>query len=922
MDRRCRVVQTAPVAIGVVGRESVLAEIDSLLSVAFVSQRGGVTVWRVQGEGGIGKSTVLREAKRRAFELGYEVLSCAPSASEARWSYAALGDLLSGVGDGWFEVLPEPQRRALMVALLREGDGGVRPARRAVATATATLLSALARDHPLAVAIDDVQWLDAASARAIEFALRRFQQNAVVVLATHRTDIGESSACSVLDAFLAGSGTQITLGPLPVAAVGRLLLDQLGRTLPGPQLRKLTAITRGNPLHAVEVARHLHGGPDATPASVDLYQLVSERFERLSVRTRRSLLRMAAAAQPTTALLARADQDVALSVGILAVDGDRVTFVHPLYASSIYGSASHAERRAAHGQLARQVTQPEERARHLALSIAGQSEQVATTLAGAAHQARTIGALDAASELAVLAAERTPRRDRETWARRSVVAASYLFHAGDVERASDVLDGVLGDAAPGRTRGDALRLMAEIRYHANGFDDAIGLLGEALGQHDADDFQIPTLLASAYVVFSAGSLNAAVQFGDRALVLAERLGDKALIAEALAVVVAGRCFAGGAVAWDGFDRAIQFEDRDREIPIHMRPSVLAAEQLTYRGCLAAADESLSELRSWCVQRGDEGDLGFLLFFVALCRWWQGRYELSIDAADEAAMISRQSGNDAMYGLALIHRGRANAALGRLDEATEDLEGGFALLEATGWAGGLAVARSGLGFLALSGGHPEAAVAALGPLAEAPFADGAWMVLGLALPDLVEALIEVGESERAAGVIDVFTATYPDLDVSWVNVGLARAGAMVAASRGHLDQALELARWASAESAKGEMPLEFARCLLIRGQLERRSRKRAAARSSLDQAAAICQEIGAAQWRERAESELARLGGPVPSGALTPTEARVARLAADGRTNREIATDLFISVRTVETNLSRVYAKLGIRSRAQLFAVLA
>jgi len=197
-----------------------------------------------------------------------------------------------------------------------------------------------------------------------------------------------------------------------------------------------------------------------------------------------------------------------------------------------------------------------------------------------------------------------------------------------------------------------------------------------------------------------------------------------------------------------------------------------------------------------------------------------------------------------------------------------------------------------------------------------------MVLGLALPDLVEALIEVGECDRAAGVIDVFKATYPDLDVPWVNVGLARAGAMVAASQGHLDQALELARWASVESAKGEMPLEFARCLLIRGQLERRSRKRAAARSSLDQAAAICREIGAAQWRARAESELARLGGPVPSGALTPTEARVARLAADGRTNREIATDLFINLRTVETNLSRAYAKLGIRSRAQLFAALA
>jgi len=896
----------------------VLSKVDALLSGAT-----DVTALLLEGEAGIGKSTVLREAAVRAERGGYRVLSCSPSASEARWSYAALADLLGPVDDRWFDILPAPQRGALRVALLRDDGDGVRPARRAVATATGSLLSAFASDQPLAVVIDDVQWLDVATARALEFALRRLHTSHLVVLASRRTDAAGTQAPSLFDGLPADSVIRTTLGPLDAPAIHSLLIARLGRTLPGPQLRKLADTTRGNPFYALEVARLLDDDPrDGAAVPRDLQRLVTNRVERIPAHTRRSLLRVAAATRPTTALLSTADQEIAVGAGIATVDGDRVTFVHPLFASAVYRSASATDRRAAHRDLATRVAEPEERARHLALSTVRPAESIAATLMAAAEHARAVGALDAAADLALFAVARTPKRDAARRTRRQVIAAAYLVRAGDTQRAVEVLDAVLTVAPRGRTRGEALRLLGEVRYHDHGYHDALTLIAEALDQDEAGDFQVPTLLANAYAVFSAGDPSAAAGLGRRALELAEELGDDALIAESLAVVTAGRGFGGHGVDWDGFARAIQLEDRSRELPIHMRPSVLAAEQTTYYGRLAAAAESLTELRTWFVQRGDEGDLPYLLFFLALCRWWQGRFEESIEAADHAAMLTLQAGNDAMHGLALAHRGRANAALGRLDAAHEDVERGLALLEPTGWVGGIAVARSGSGFLALSTGDPTAAARALAPLAEgAALGHGGWMAVGLVLPDLVEALAQVGDDVRASAVIDAFTTTYSELDVPWLQVGVTRSRALVHAARGELDQALALAQEASTASASCEMPLETARCLLVQGELERRTRKRAAARRSLERAVAICDEIGAPLWSSRAAIALTRLGGRTASGELTVTEARVARLAAEGLANSEIAAKLFVSRRTVEANLSRSYSKLGIRSRAQLNAAL-
>src|SRR3954451_10710421 len=350
---------------GVFGRDEELRLGDAFLADA----RERFSALALEGEAGVGKTTVWAEVVRRADDAGFRVLSCRPAETETKFALSALADLLEGIPDSALDALPELQRRALEVALLRAEATGEAAQPRTLSTAVRSLLGELSAERALLIAVDDVQWLDNASAVVLEFAIRRLQSMPGGWLFARRG--GVPCRLTVENLVSADALVQSTVGPLTVAALHHILKDRLGQTLTRSALVRVHAISGGNPFYALEVARELVradpvvGG--AVPVPDSIRDVLSRRLRRLPAATRTALLTAAALSDPTTALV---DEDAlrpAEEEDIVTVDvGGHILFRHPLYASAVYGSASRAGRRALHATLAEAVTDPEERARHLA----------------------------------------------------------------------------------------------------------------------------------------------------------------------------------------------------------------------------------------------------------------------------------------------------------------------------------------------------------------------------------------------------------------------------------------------------------------------------------------------------------------------------------------------------------------------------
>jgi predicted ATPase len=375
----------------------------------------------IEGEAGIGKTTVWLEAVRAAEERPIRVLQARPAESEAVLSYAALADLVGAAFDETRTALPSVQERALAAALLRgEADAAARA--RITATALIGVLTALAEREPLLVAIDDVQWLDPASREALEFAVRRLPARTGLLLARRSTG-GDELPLGLARALPTERLERVSPGPLSLAGLHELVRSRLGDSLTRPTLARLTEISGGNPFFALEMAqalarqeeRHTLGEPLPVPRSVE--ELVSERLDGLSHGARELVLAAAALSRPTTSVLERAappggDVGAALieaeEAGVLVLDRERIRFAHPLLASVVYGNASQERRRQLHARLADVVEDPEERARHLASSAMTPTDAVATEIESAAAGAARRGAHRAAAELYAASARLTP----------------------------------------------------------------------------------------------------------------------------------------------------------------------------------------------------------------------------------------------------------------------------------------------------------------------------------------------------------------------------------------------------------------------------------------------------------------------------------------------------------------------------------
>jgi DNA-binding CsgD family transcriptional regulator len=918
---------------GLVGREAELQAAAGFLDRLAEGPAGLL----FEGEPGIGKTTVWAETVERA--RGQSRVLCAqPAEAEARLAFAALSDLLEPLLGDVLAELPSPQRHALALALLEE-EPGARPVdQRAISAATLSVLRVLAGNGPVLVAIDDLQWLDRPSARVLQFAVRRLTALPVGVVGCRRLGDGHVPALDLERALLHGHCTRIRLGALSLTALCQILeREGLGRSLPRRALSRVMQAAGGNPFFALEIARSL---PQELPATgtlelpQNLRGLVEHRIAGLPKSARQVLLAAAAADAPTIELVTsatsgrRADLlhalDRAAATGLITMEGSRIRFGHPLFAASVYSSAQPWERRLTHSRLAPLVDDLEERARHLALGTETADQQVAAVVAAAAEHARKRGAPEVAAELAEHARILTPPERAAEHLRRSVQVAEYQFHAGELRRAREVLESVLRIAPRGPPRTDALRLLGEIHYHEDSFPEAIRLFEEALGQADNDPgVQCSINLSLAFGSVVMGDFEAAPPRAYRALRLAEQAAEPASVAEALAVVAMADFHLGRGLDEAKIERALRLEDPYRQVPVQLRPSLIAGYLALYVGELQRCWQLLGRLRERIIESGQDSDLPVVSSYLSWCACWRGAMIDAVAFAAEAVESAARIEANSLRCWALAVAAVSAAYVGDVDPTKRLAAQCHSLAAETGNRLAGLWANWALSLLALSQDDPRAANAALEPLA-ATFEDHVpEPARALFLPDQIEALIALGRLNQAERMLTMFEEAARRLDRSWALMLAGRCRALLLAARGDLDGSSAAARDALARGAELEMRMEVARTFLVAGRVERRRRCKRQAAEWLQQALESFEQAGACLWAERARAELCRVGlRHTASSELTASECRVAELAASGRTNREIAAQLFMSGKTVEANLARVYHKLGIRSRAELGARLA
>ena len=910
---------------GIIGREHELRGIEGFLIGAGAS----LCALLMEGEAGIGKSTVFRAALELAQARDLAVLSCRPVQSEATYSFAALGDLLQPVPKEAWDALPPPQHRALEVALLR-ADPGERPVdQRAVAAGVHSLVSHLASKRPVLLAVDDVQWLDAATAAALAFTVRRSERERIGVLATRR--LTEPARLDLEALVPRDTFTRERIGPLSLGALQRLLHERFDDAFSRSTLARIHTTSGGNPLFALEIGRKLLGRSapqldEPLPVPDDVRELVRARVAELPRATRDLLLAAALLALPTVGALGRAfgryphaDLEPAERAGIARMERDTVAFAHPLHAAAVVATATAAERKRMHRRLADAVGELEERALHLALGAEGPDASIAALLERGAALARGRGSLNAAAELLERARRLTPASDAEARRERGIRAAELHMHAGDLARARTSIDELLAEPLSRVQRAEALRLLAELHMAQDDMLEAERVLVQAL--EVADDARVAARLRLelVYAASLGNDYARAAEYGREALADLAGSDDGPLLAEALAYSAIADLFAGRGVDWSKVERALELEDPERISLPGLPPAGVAAMIRMFVGRHDQAREQLERVRVQLAERGDEADLGQALYWLSWLETRCGNFAQALRIADEAVTCTSLTGTHLLRRRAIAQRAWVHAHLGERGA----VHGGCAeaaspdpreISQIDLWI------AAALTLVELSVGDPEAAWRASRELAEVIERTGIGEPVPLMfLPDALEALIALGQLERAEALLDTFERRARELDRTWALATGRRCRGLLLAARGDLRGAGAALEQALVEHERLDIPFERARTLLVQGSLERRLRRRARAARALEAALAEFERMGCRMWAARARDDLTSLGGrrPRAPAELTASEQRVAELVRDGLSNKEIAAALFISVHTVEVHLSHAYAKLGVHSRVQL-----
>jgi DNA-binding CsgD family transcriptional regulator len=879
----------------------------------------------IEGEPGIGKTTLWLAGVERARGQGLRVLSARPAAAESALSYSSLADLLGSVDAATLAELPDPQRLALDHILLRADSGEAPTDPRAVAAALLSVLRRLALDSPVLVALDDLQWLDVSSAHAIAFATRRLA-GPIAVFATSRSDPDSVAATSWLQLPTPDATRRMSLGPLDISGLHEVITHRLGRSLPRSTMVDIHLVSRGNPFYGLELARSLQGhtlAPTSLPAS--LAELVRVRLGGLDHRVRHALLAVACLAMPTAELVARAvgvgadDLLVLLAdaekFGIVEIGGRYLRFAHPLLARGIYTGTAPSLRRAMHERLGHLVEEPESRARHLALAATSATSELLESLDVAADLARKRGAPAAAAELLDRGVElggETPERQ--------IRAAGHHLAAGDLPRARNLLDDAIAHAPPGVLRASALMQLAVVDLFDARFGDAAGLLERGLEDVGGDvALRAQMLVTSSFALTNAGQHAAAFEKVEMAIRAATQSEASALLSQALGMRAMVLFIQGRGLDQPGMHRAVELEDPGAHIPISLRPTAQNALLLSWSGQLRSARGALAAVRRDCVERGEEAELVFMSFHASLVAIWLGESAEAAQVAEDTMERAQQLGGGVSLFVALTMRATARAYSGHENDARSDLQRAAAASTRNGPLTMTAWSVTVRGFLEVSLGNYHAALAALAPLiAKVVAAPEATEIIAASfIPDAAEALVELHRLDEAEPLIELLERNGRRLDRPWMLAVGGRGRAMLLNARGDVDEARRAAERAMVEHDRIPMPFERARTQLVLGVIQRRQGQEQASTASLREALGAFERIGAPLWAARARAEVDRVATAARRPELTPSEEKVARLTASGMTNVEVAAALFISPKTVEFHLARIYRKLGIRSRAEL-----
>lgn len=898
-----------------IGRGEIVAE-------AAVRLAAGESVL-LYGPAGIGKSTILDAIVADAAPA--LVLRAGAAEAEAELPYLTLVDLFDGALDERPEALPSHLRAALDGALLRSALPSTPHDQLAVRLAVLELLRALAARRPVLVVLDDAQWIDDRSAAVLRFVARRLSGIDVRVLAAQRTVDGAGAAPDVVE-LCPSPRMELAVPPLDETAIADLVRARFGPAVCRSRLRRLYEASDGNPLFAVELGRALvdrgdGGSPtDPLPVPARLRDLLSVRSAGLAGSGRATLLVAAAGTRPSRSLLERCGIDVdteladAVAAGVVAVDPDGpdavVRFSHPLLREMVYADAEPAHRCEAHRRLASALSDPVARARHLAHAHPEPNEALGRTLANAASVARLRAAPAVAADLAALAAERTLPDPPGLAAARRLAAAEYAYAAGSAPDARRHADIALRDAPDRRTRVRARLLLAELagRDHSR----LVPLLDAAL----ADALETPDLLAHVRLrrgvkAYRDGDMEAALSELKWAEEIAEQCGDTERLVEVLSwqgAALGGR---------DGDELLERAGELARGLPL-MAATVGARRRsvvgLLLRGGVAEAVRRIEALRSAVQRSGTVHDLAGVLRVAAVAYLRAGRCAEALEAGRSCARLDADIGTTPGPGLLVAAASELSG--GSIAQALAYAERAIQGCRAVGDEAWLRAAYATVGTAHLLGGDPLGAV---DPLRQAWLLEqriGRLDPLLLLWPaDFVEALVVTGAKAEAREVLGEVRGMVDRLDRRVVQLSLARAAAVLTAGtdpRAGADQLRAgLDRW-----AEHPYPLEVARAWFTLGVLERRAHRRGAARAALAEAVRRYAAAGAVPWREVAAAELTRLDGGRGAG-LSDTERRIVELVRAGATNREIAGALFLSVKAVEANLTRMYRRLGVRNRAQL-----
>ncbi len=770
----------------IVGREDEVAALHAFFDGAGEGPASVV----LEGEAGIGKSTLWLTGVETAEERSLRVLIARPAEAEQGLAHAGLGDLL---GDCAAEVLDElspPRRQALEAALLLEGDGAAPADPRALAVAVHDVVVALAERSSIVIAVDDVQWLDSSSAAALAFALRRLDREPVRVLVARRGD-----GVSTLELALPGDVERLSVGPLSLGAVQSLIRDRLGRMFPRPTMLRLHEVSGGNPFYALELARAL----DAAAVPVDpsqplpvpdsLEYLVGQRLGALSEETRAALLVVAVVGAPRIELIEAAGiaartLEPAVAAQVLDLANGEVRFVHPLLASSVIAGATGAERRTAHRLVATVSHEPVSRARHLAAALEEPDAETARLLDDAAELARARGAPAVAAELGEAAGRLTPP-DREDDRRRRVVwAAKDHLAAGSAERGFVLTRELLEQARPGRPRAEALALLGDLESRAGAMPTAVEHLREALRESDGDpelELQIHEVLAHSLRVTEG--LAVAEEHAREAVRLGEQLGDDGLTARALAALAIVRYNQGEPESFALGQRAVDLARRSGDASAIGEAAVALGHCLYWSGRIDEARHVLGTELAAVVERNEPAAAGFL-WYLALVEVRGGRLALAREHADRSREITLQYGGPELEDDPIVIAPVAQAAAFQGEEALarELAERACAFVEARGGEAAGRFHTALLGSLDRWAGEPMRAIERFEAFDQSRLASGFSRSIATHSADHVESLLEVGRVDDARELLAEWEAQATKLGHRWAIPEIVRCRGLVAAKR--------------------------------------------------------------------------------------------------------------------------------------------